>query len=56
MRQGSKVKALVEAGEGLLQVMEQIGICRRHTMGVWVGELADWMPKFASYEPEPTLS
>ena len=26
-------KALVEAGEGLLQVMEQLGICRRHTMG-----------------------
>lgn len=25
MRQGSKVKALVEAGEGLLQVMEQLG-------------------------------
>jgi len=42
IRQGSKVKALVEAGEGLLQVMEQLGICRRHTMGVWVGELADW--------------
>jgi len=28
MRQGSKVKALVEAGVGLLQVMEQLGVSK----------------------------
>ena len=56
MRQGSKVKALVEAGVGLLQVMEQLGISKASYYRCLVGELADWMPKFASYEPEPTLS
>jgi len=33
IRQGSKVKALVEAGEGLLQVMEQLGISKASYYG-----------------------